>query len=198
MVRNSKMTPEQRQILIDAGIPLRYLEARLKTFNPGQDNRAALQAVVKHVEALEDGDSGGLVISGPVGTGKTHLACAIAYELLKVGERVWFTTLADLLRGLRVGKGRPLGDKLGEAYLWQRATQVKTLILDDVGAGQVPEWEISHVDHLVNARYNTLLPTICTTNLTPPEFSKLIGARAMDRILSRNNGWIGLVGDSRR
>jgi len=192
------MTPEQRQILIDAGIPLRYLGARLETYDPGQDNRAALQAVVKHVEALEAGDSGGLVISGPVGTGKTHLACAVAYELLKAGGRVWFTPLADLLRNLRIGKGRPHDDRAGERWLWNRAAQVKILILDDVGSSQVPDWEIGSIDSLINARYNALLPTICTTNLTPPEFSKLVGARAMDRILSRNNGWIGLVGDSRR
>ena len=69
-----------------------------------------------------------IVLAGPIGTGKTHLAIALAVEAARRRFRVAFVRVADLVRNLIEARDdRQLG------RLHQRYQRVNLLVLDELG-----------------------------------------------------------------
>src|ERR1700676_4056396 len=69
-----------------------------------------------------------LILAGPIGTGKTHLAIALGVEATKQKRRVLFTRAADLVRQLLEAR-----DTRELTRLQQRLLRVDVLILDELG-----------------------------------------------------------------
>jgi DNA replication protein DnaC len=110
---------------------------------------------------------GWLLLLGPCGCGKTHLAAAIANQRLESEETVFFTTVPDLLDTLRACLDSP------EHYLqfntW--VMEVELLVLDDLGAQQSSAWSNEKLLQLLDYRATVALPTIITA--VPKEFQGL-------------------------
>ncbi len=123
----------------------------------------------------------GLLLQGNVGSGKTHLAAAIANALLEEGVDVQFLVVPEFLDDLRATyseSGR------SEALLMQRAQNAKVLILDDLGVHNFTPWTQNRIFSLINYRVNYNLPFIITTNLnTLDEMSSVIDERTVSRIV---------------
>ena len=67
-----------------SGIAARFAGATVDNYRtPAAAQANALQACRSYLESVVGGNSGSLVLLGKVGTGKTHLACAIAIELMR-------------------------------------------------------------------------------------------------------------------
>ncbi len=103
-----------------------------------------------------------LLLYGPVGTGKTFLACAVLRRLLLTfghsGRFVDFQTLLSRLRDT-YAKKTPEGSLLGPL----QSTDV--LVIDELGKGRTEnEWQLEKLDELIGARYNERRVTILTTN----------------------------------
>ncbi len=144
----------------------------------------------------------GFVLSGPVGTGKTHLLCATLKHLsLELGVRVSYVEISLLYSQIRRGfqDGKSGGEIIGPL------SQVDVLAIDELGKGRGSQFELETLDELIARRYNAGKVTLFATNysLKPPEErtqrgyfgtetaletgkdSKLLCDRVGDRIYSR-------------
>jgi DNA replication protein DnaC len=106
--------------------------------------------------------NGWLLLIGPNGCGKTHLAAAIANKSLEDGALVLFATVPDLLDHLRAA----FAPTSNEVYdqLFSRMREAEVLVLDDLGAQQSSPWANEKLFQLLNYRYNSRFPTVITAN----------------------------------
>lgn len=122
----------------------------------------------------------GLFISGTAGTGKTHLAAAIANQLIHGGVPVICMTMIDLLAQIKTTFDR--ADGATEAEVMRLYEDVPLLIIDDMGTEQPTQWGITKIYAIINARYEAYMPTIVTTNYS--------GAELIDRMTpDRDDGY---------
>ena len=99
-----------------------------------------------------------LLISGPNGCGKTHLAAAIANRCRSRGERPVFFVVADLNDYFRqLGESGP-----GFVEGFNQVSDAPLLILDDLGSGSDLPFVRARLNQLVNHRYLARLPTVFT------------------------------------
>lgn len=126
-----------------------------------------------------------LVLSGPYGCGKTHLAYAAANYRREKGKPYRMLTAPALMSQLKSAideKRRSIETMAPIAYGpedWVRvygATRA-LLILDDLGAQQDTEWATAQMFSILNARYDAELPTLITTNLSVAQFDPRLASR---------------------
>jgi len=140
---------------------------------------AAAQDFVNKV--LRNPHEVGLLFTGPVGSGKTFLAAAIANVLIEKQCRLLFLIVPDLLDELRASFANK--NDTSEFDLLDIARTVPILILDDLGAHNYTEWSRNRIYSILNYRMNEQLPTIITTNLDFEEIEHYLGERTCSRLL---------------
>jgi DNA replication protein DnaC len=161
---------------IESGIP----PGKYRQYTFANDDRAnptASDAVKKYVdewaENLRKGK--GLLLCGGVGSGKTFLAVAAANEIVKQSS-VYVSELSTL--------ARDAGDFNKD--IGRIIENVGLLVIDDIGVERSSEYVMENAYAIINGRYKTGLPVICTTNLSPRELvisGTSVKARIYDRIL---------------
>lgn len=155
-----------------------------------QGARRALQAAKEFIqEFTQDPQTSGLMLVGPVGSGKTYLAAAICNALLDRQIDIQFLVVPDFLDELRASFRRPLwvanrNEELDDNEpLIERVRSVPLLVLDDLGAHNYTEWTRNTLYTLLNYRLNYRLPVIITTNLGWREMDEVLGERITSRII---------------
>lgn len=101
-----------------------------------------------------------LILAGKPGTGKTHLAAAIALEVMRGGKQAIFRTVPDLLSELWSADW----NHTGFFGLCQKYREVPCLVLDDWGKEKPTEKKLEYLYQIIDYRYQHGLQTIVTTN----------------------------------
>lgn len=154
-------------------IPKRYHNVSYE-----KDIVEGIKEIVK--KQLQSGN--GLYIRGEVGCGKTHLACAIAKDIMEFGVEVRFFNTSEFLEKLREEfRDNPHVDE-DSLGLFRDIMDFKgVLILDDIGTEKVSDWVNERLYLIINKRYEEMLPTIFTSNCD----MEILSARLGDRFSSR-------------
>jgi DNA replication protein DnaC len=173
-----EMEREERRIAA-AHIPERYRDCSLDAFEiyHGVDRTLgeALQTARRFVDAYPvDTAHKGLLFTGSIGVGKTHLAVGVLQRLVRErGVRGLFCDYRELLKNIQNSYNPQVHST--ELELLKPVFSAEVLVLDDLGAQKPNEWVWDTVALILNTRYNDKLSTIITTNY--PDLSAGNGAR---------------------
>jgi DNA replication protein DnaC len=190
----------QRQLetrLSQSGIPQRY---RSKTFvNFIATDDAMEQALATAMRFAQDFDQHSekgtfMVFSGPPGTGKSHLATAIAQAVL-AGGTAMYTSAIDAVRLIRDTWRR--NSERTESQVLAMLASIDLLILDEVGVQYGTEAEQVNLFDIIDKRYRDKMPTILLTNQNRSGLKQFLGDRSFDRL--REGGiWVTFDWGSQR
>jgi DNA replication protein DnaC len=156
------------RLLKKAGIPKKFADRRFDNFDIGIDGEIneslslALSAARRFVKDYPVTRTG-LLLYGPCGVGKSHLAVGIVRELTAKGIGAVYCNAKDLLQNLRYSFN-PVSQTT-EAELLRGIIEADVLVLDDLGAERLTDWVQETMYHVINSRYQAERTTIITTNL---------------------------------
>jgi DNA replication protein DnaC len=174
--------------LLDRDTPPRFKACKFSTYNPiCKEANASFKACKSYAEKFSSigAQGAGLILCGKLGTGKTHLALAIASEVVKTGVECKYINLLDLIRWVR-SSWKDGG--LNEHQILNQISNYGLLIIDEIGVQNGTENEKTILFDIINSRYENMLPTIIISNLSVEEISQLISERSVDRITDGGGG----------
>ena len=216
--RRAEAAAKVERIMRKSGIRARFLERTFDSFVVSEANKRAFTAAKRYADNFnallpktsENGricapetKRNGLFITGAYGTGKTHLAAAIANELMNRGTAVICMTMIDLLQRI---KSTFDNGEMSEERIMQTYEDIPLLIIDDIGSEQPTEWGISKIYAIINARYEAYMPVVITTNyggaelirrMTPHGADNKNAEKTLDRLKEMCAG-VELCGESWR
>lgn len=151
--------------------------------SPEEHYQALFARIFDTARSFAINPDGWLVLMGPSGTGKTHIAAAIANERIAQGQPALFMVTPDLLDHLRSAFAPDSEVTYDE--LFEQVRNAPLLVLDDLGANSSTPWAQEKLFQLINHRYNSRLPTVVTSNLRRDDLDERLRMRLCDEALSK-------------
>lgn len=181
MYKTNRKLREVSKLMNASGLGDRFQQRRFETFQQDKNTAEAKQRAERFCKDLQNNPKAtGLMLVGPYGCGKTHLAAAILHRCAEYGVAGMFVVVPELLARIRTSYRT--GDGKAEAVI-ETAKNAQLLILDDLGAEKASEWVKEQLYMLVNYRYEHMLPTIVTTNCSGAELEQELGRRTLSRLV---------------
>jgi DNA replication protein DnaC len=187
--------------LAKARVPERYRHCDFENFETDNDidaasreqltawNRSLSQAkivVQRFAQEFPLGAEHGLLLMGPCGVGKTHLAVAALKEIVLRGHSGVFWDYRELLKQIQDSYNPE--SQATEMSVLDPVLKAEVLVLDDLGSSKPSLWALETVGHILNTRYNEKGITFLTTNFldsdgaeagaVAPSPSRVLGMRA--------------------
>ena len=160
-----------------ARVPERYRHCDFESYDTDNDileaspaqiaawNRSVAQAkimVQKFAEEFPSGTEHGLLLMGPCGVGKTHLAVSAMKSIVLRGHSGLFYDYRELLKAIQDSYNPE--SQATEMSVLEPVLKAEILVLDDVGSSKPSLWALETVGHVLNTRYNEKRVTLLTTN----------------------------------
>lgn len=180
--RKSKLIDE---LIGNSGIPKRFLSKTLTGYQILSDaQRVVLDAAKMFAQEFqrEGGHSGRcLTFLGNTGTGKSHIAAAIALHVIKnCNGTARFTSVSEINRIVRESKSYDASHT--ETEIITAFGNYDLLIVDEVGIQSGTDAESRALFDVFNARYQNMKPTIVISNLNINQLKDALGERVIDRL----------------
>lgn len=178
--RRKAMQERVNRLLGKSGIKKRFQQRTFPNFRCDTPGRIKNYRIAKEYAdnfSYHRAKGDGLYIEGTNGTGKTHLAAAIALQLIGEGIPVICKTSSDLLLDI---KKSFYDSTVSEAQVLDIYKRVDLLIIDDLGKEQCSDWSMSTLYSILNDRYEDMKPTIVTTNYNAEGLASALAPKGFD------------------
>src|SRR5690348_3609238 len=164
------MQVRSERIIERAHIPKRYEHCDFESYSTDVGATPQQTDSLKRAKLLSQGfvrdypgaAEKGLLLMGPSGVGKTHLAVAALKDLIRRGHAGLFCDYRELLKEIQASYN-PSSEST-EMGILEPIRTVEILVLDDLGASKPSAWVLDMIGLVLNARYNEKRVTILTTN----------------------------------
>ena len=182
------------ELLGNSGIPKRFQGKTFDNYQLSKDN-AKQEEVFNRIVAFseefkpsseeskpsQEHSGRCIVMIGDTGTGKSHLACAVASLVIKeYGGTARFTSVSEINRLVRESKG--YNAKYSETEVIEAFGNYDLLIVDEVGIQSGSDAESRALFDVFNARYQNMKSTIVISNLNQAQVREALGQRIFDRL----------------
>lgn len=164
--RDEKEYQKRLNFLIEnSHLGKRFYDRTFSTFIVDDNNRRYYETCQRYAQKFKEvnKDGIGIILTGGYGVGKTHLAAAIAHELMKQGYQPIFGTLINLLDRVKstynTSESKETEQNIIDSYI-----NCSLLIIDDLGKEKPSEWTLEKLYQVFNSRYEDNKPIIITTN----------------------------------
>ncbi|MGP8155512.1 MAG: ATP-binding protein [Candidatus Acidiferrales bacterium] len=181
------------RVLARARVPERYRHCDFENFETDNEiegapreeleswNRSLAQAklvVQRFTAEFPAGAEHGLLLMGPCGVGKTHLAVAALKEIVLRGHSGLFYDYRELLKEIQDSYNAE--SQATEMSVLEPVLKAEILVLDDTGSSKPSLWALETVGHVLNTRYNESRVTILTTNFLDSDAANSAGPGARE------------------
>ena len=165
--RGARICPCQRQktsgsSFEKAKLPSRYTQCHFNSYTPSDPSQIKALRLATQFAMEYPAVERGLLFTGTVGVGKTHLAVSILKGLFERGFSCLFYEFGSLLKEIQDSYNS--NTKTSELGVLAPVLNAEVLVLDELGASKPTDWVRDTMAHIINTRYNNKKATIFTTN----------------------------------
>ncbi|RKD22431.1 DNA replication protein DnaC [Caminicella sporogenes DSM 14501] len=165
---------KREELINNSGLGKRFKKRTFDLFKVNKDNEEAYKKSLEFIQNFKEREKG-LIFVGPYGTGKTHLAAAIANKLMGNLYSVIFGNITDIIT--RIKSTYNYRSEITEGDVIRILTEVDLLILDDLGKENATENTSSLIYQIINRRYEDEKHLVVTTNLRSGDLAAKLGEK---------------------
>jgi DNA replication protein DnaC len=182
-----------------SGIPIRFEKCSIENYKTHTKEQIRVVKICKTYISNFDtivADGVCLTFCGKPGTGKTHLACAIANSLIQNKKAVHYVKSYNALQEVKSTYSKD--HHLTEKEVIMGFVNAQLLIIDEVGVQYGTDADKIILYQIINGRYEKMMPTIVISNLTQNELTEYLGERSTDRLREGGGVVVPFTWDSYR
>jgi DNA replication protein DnaC len=143
-------------------VPKRYEHCFISNYSTENSSQRAAKEAATELAHQYPATDVGLLLTGKVGVGKTHLAVSIIKMLTERGFTCLFYEFGTLLKEIQDSYNP--NTKTSELSILRPVLEADVLVLDELGASKPTDWVRDTMAHIINTRYNDRRLTVFTTN----------------------------------
>lgn len=129
-----------------------------------------------------------LCFVGQPGTGKTHLACAMAVNIHNQGFLVSYRRHHEIM--YQIKETYSAASQESEKVIIKNLTNVDLLVIDEIGLNKkLSDTDLELTYKILDARYDSMKPTVLVSNLSEQGLGECLGPRTIDRMYE-NHGTV--------